>query len=155
MERREFLIGATGTVAAMALAKASAAETHTHGGHAGHGMAKGDPKSQALRDSTLACQEAAADCSRHCIELLAGGDESLASCLQSVLRMQAITRATFEVVASESVPTPRSRQLAAVCADFCRDCAEECKPHADDHAVCKACLEACQHCIEACEAYAA
>lgn len=151
MERREFLIGATSSVAAMALANASAASTHA--AHAAGG--EGDPKVQALRESTLACQQAAADCVRHCIEQLGTGDKSLAGCLESVLRMQAVTRATFEVAASEGAPTTRSQQLAAVCADYCRDCAKECEPHAGHHAECKACLEACEHCIEACDAYAA
>ena len=155
MERREFLIGATSSVAAMALANASAASTHAeHAGHGG-GHAAGDPKVAALRESTLACQQAAADCVRHCIERLGTGEGDLAACLESVLRMQAVTQATFEVVASEGAPTKRLQQLASVCADFCRDCAKECEPHAEHHALCKACLEACQHCIEACDAYAA
>ena len=85
MERREFLIGATSSVAAMAFANASAASTH-----AGHGHGGGDPKVHALRESTLACQQAAADCIRHCIEKLGGGDGSLARAQSKVLDFDAI-----------------------------------------------------------------
>ena len=75
--------------------------------------------------------------------------------MQSVLRMQAVTTATHAVVASELAPSKRTRDLVAVCADFCHDCAAECEPHADMHAACKACLDACRRCVEACDAYAA
>ncbi|MEM7411011.1 MAG: Csp1 family four helix bundle copper storage protein [Myxococcota bacterium] len=152
MERRDFLIGATTSVAAMAMAKASLADMHAHD----HGAAMtADPRVDALRESTLACQEAAADCVRHCIASLGAGDKSLAACMESVLRMQAITGAMHDVAASEAKPSERAQELAAVCAGFCKDCAAECEPHAEKHAACKACLDACLACVEACEAYAA
>lgn len=155
MDRREFVIGAA---AGLAVASASAASTATAGSHDHHAAgahAKVDPKLEALRASTADCNAAAADCARHCIEMLATGDTSLASCLVSVQRMQAIVVATNAVAASESKPSARTRELAAVCADFCRDCAKECEPHAEKHAECKACLDACRSCIDACEALAA
>ena len=155
MERRDFLIGATTSVAAMAVAKASFGDTHEHGAGGHAAAAAVDPRVGALRESTLACQEAAADCVRHCLVRLGEGDKALASCLESVLRMQAVTQATHDVAASGPAPSKRAQELASVCAGFCDDCAAECEPHAEMHAACKACLDACRRCVEACDAYAA
>ncbi len=152
MDRREFLVGATAGVAAAAFAGAARADTHAApAGHAKHGPI--DPKSWVVRETTLACQEAAGDCVRHCVAELAAGNRALADCLQSVLRMEAVTAAVHAVVASDPKRSARTRELVAVCADYCRDCAAECEPHAEMHPECKACLEACRRCIEACEAY--
>ncbi len=156
MDRREFLYGATTGVAAMTLARAAAAQAeHAEGGHhsASHGAV--DKRILALREATLDCQDAAAECIRHCVAELASGDTTLARCLESVLRVQAVSRATHAIAASDAAMSPRTRDLAAVCADFCNDCAGECEPHAEKHPSCQACLEACRRCVEACDAYAA
>ena len=155
MDRREFVIGAASGLAAVALTKAAAADSHgAHAGHGGHGGAA-DPRVSGLLETTLECQQAAADCIRHCLELLGTGDKSLASCMDRVMRMQAVTQATHAVAAADRAPSARTKDLVAVCADFCNDCAAECEPHAEMHAACKACLDACRACVEACDAYAA
>ena len=155
MDRRDFVIGAAASVVGTALAGAAGAASHGDGhDHGQHGHHTTDPKLGKVVESTLACERAAGDCVRHCIEMLAEGHGDMAECLDSVLRMRAVTGAMHAVAVSEHAPSKRTRELAAVCAAFCRDCAEACKPHADKHAECQACLEACEECAEACEALA-
>ncbi len=153
MDRREFVISAAAGLAAAGVAGQTAAASHAdHGGHGHHGAI--DPKLTKVRVTTADCDAAAGDCIRHCIELLGDGDTSLAECLASANRMQAVVLAMNAVAASETKPSERTRELAAVCGAFCADCAKACEPHADKHAECKACLEACQTCAEACESLA-
>lgn len=155
MDRRNFLVGATGSLAAIALAKASVAAQASSGGHQGHASLGDQADVAKIRETTVACDEAAANCVRHCLAAISAGDVALADCLSSVLRMQAVTEATYSVVSSNKAPDAPTRQLVAVCADFCQDCAAACQPHADQHPACKACLEACDHCVQACRALAA
>ncbi len=157
MDRRYFLIGAASSVATMTLARASLADSHAkHAGHAGAApVAARDSRVTALQETTLACQQAAADCLRHCLAGLGAGDTALADCMQAVLRMQAVTQATHAVAASELEPSALGRDLVGVCADFCDACASACEPHAEMHAACKACMDACRRCIESCDAWAA
>ncbi len=157
MDRRDFLIGATGSVAALAMAKTSMADSHgAHGAHAAGGAGHAaDRRVRAVRETTAACEEAAAECVRHCLVALGAGETELADCMRSVLRMQSVVTATRAVTSGETSPDPRTRELVAVCAKFCDDCAAACEPHAEKHAACKDCLEACKRCIEACDAYVA
>ena len=152
MDRRDFLIGATTGLATIALAKTSGASHPSGGGHAGHAQPVDVTK---LREATLACDAAAADCIRHCLASIAEGDVSLADCLSSVLKTQAVTQATYSVISSELTPDAPARQLVAACAEFCEACSAACQPHAKKHSSCKACMEACDHCAQACEALAA
>ena len=159
MDRRTFFLGAASGVASLALARGAFADTHAGHGHAHAAAASAgaarDERLTALCEALRACQQTADDCVRHCVAALSAGDTSLASCMQSVLRMQSVTRATCSVIGGESQPSALGRDLVAVCADFCDACAKECEPHASMHATCKACLEACRRCIEACDGYAA
>ncbi len=158
MNRRELLAraGSVGAAVGLGLAAAGSAAAASHG-HEGHGAKeakKQDERLTELVDEALDCKEAGAACVRHCISELGHGNTELAACLDSVLRMSGLVTATAQVAALDVEVSPRTRELAKLCASYCRDCRQECEKHAKHHELCKACMEACDECIEACEAVA-
>lgn len=153
--RREALGLATAAAAgAMTLAAglAAAGDEMDHSGHEGHdGHAGHDmgAKHQALINSANACLNKGEVCIAHCIELVKGGDTSLADCMKSVQGMLPMCAALVRLAALDA---PRLKAFVAVCKDVCADCAAECKKHADKHAACKACMDSCDACIKDCKA---
>jgi len=95
---------------------------------------------QACSNCALVCETCAASCLREedvkmmarCIEL----DRDCADmCAMAALLM---TR-----------DSAYAKAFCKLCAQVCRDCAEECGRHSHDH--CQACAQACRQCAEECE----
>jgi len=136
MERRELLVASAGGIAALLLAArdagTAAAETAAAGGP--------NPKVDALAQAAGTCTVAGNVCLQHCLTLLAQGDKSLGDCAKAVSQMLAVCNAMSTLAAFNSQYAPR---LAKLCVDVCTDCEKACRPHAEHHAVCKACADAC------------
>jgi Cys-rich four helix bundle protein (predicted Tat secretion target) len=142
MNRRDAMT-ALGGAAAFALASPALAQ----------GKGGGSPKSapidtKALAAAARACTDAADECIEHCIAMLSNGDKSMAECFASVRQMRPVCETLEELAKLNS---PHLKAYAAVCARVCRDCEKACKPHADQMAPCKACMDACAKCAAACE----
>ena len=136
MERRDMLVASAGGIAALLLAAqgagSAAAETTAGAG--------ANPKVDALAQAAGTCTVAGNVCLQHCLTILAQGDRSLGGCAKAVSQMLALCDATSTLAAFDSQYTPR---LAKLCIDVCADCEKACRPHAEHHAVCKACADAC------------
>lgn len=77
----------------------------------------------------------------------------MADCQLSVMDMLAVVGAMSKVAIRNSGDEKFMKALAATCADFCRACEKECKPHANDQVECKDCMNACNRCAKACDAF--
>lgn len=144
MQRREILTGLGAVASAMAVPAALAQSEHHHE----HGKAA----HQALADTASACIGKGEICLTHCVELLAQGDKSMASCARSVREMLALCSALRSLAHQEAPALPK---LAAVCLDACTRCEAECRKHASVHAQCKECGESCAACAAECKKIAA
>ncbi len=146
VERREFLIGATTTLAAAAIpSTASAMKEHKHEHkHHHHGV------HQAIVDSAEECIATGKTCLTHCLVLLGEGDTSMAECSKNVNEMIPVCEALATLALSDS---KNLNALAQVCVVVCKDCAAGCKQHINDHPECKDCYDACNQAIEVLEAH--
>ena len=147
MDRRELLTaGALGLIALhLSPGSALAAEAKK--------PAAPDPK-RALLDALSRCIQAGEVCQAHCVDELAKGNVSMATCNKRVHEMLAMCRATLSLAALDSTLLP---QAATVCAAACKACAEACAEHKAHfshgmHLACKDCMESCQACERACAA---
>ncbi len=109
-----------------------------------HSHHHGDP---ALFEAAQACLAKGQACLAHCIALLGAGDTSMAGCAQATHDMHAMM---VGLAAAASTGSKHLAQVARVAAEFCKDCEQECKKHADKHAACKECGEACARTAAAC-----
>ena len=148
MDRRDFL-AATALLGTAALAGAASATEH--GAHHS-AAAPADPRLARIAAAAAECVSIGDACVRHCVDLLAKGDTTLAGCLREVLQTSEICESLAALAHQAAGPSPRLVAYARACATYCRDCAAECKKHAEHHAVCRSCQEACERCAEACEA---
>ena len=137
MERRDMLVASAGGIAALLLAAQGAGTATAETAAAGAGP---NAKVDALAQAAGTCTVAGNVCLQHCLTLLAQGDKSLGDCAKAVSQMLAVCNATSALAAFNSQYTPR---LAKLCVDVCTDCEKACRPHAEHHAVCKACADAC------------
>lgn len=156
MDRREFVIASGGIVAASSLlGQTVIAEDTTHLHH-DHGTPMARPVSKELtdlQDSAFNCLRAGEICLAQCNAVLAGGKTSMADCQSAVLNMLSVIDATSKVATYNTADQTLLKSLASVCADYCRKCEKECKPHIEAHVECKDCMDACISCAEACDAY--
>ena len=152
IERRQFMLGGTLAVAALgAVGPAAAASQMDHSAHQGHGAyhAPSSPL-QALIDSAFDCQQTGLICTEHCIQLLKGGNNALAECLDKVQEMLAICDAMGRLASYGSAHT---RKIVQICMDICIECEKECRKHAKLHTPCRACADACAECVKLAKAY--
>jgi Cys-rich four helix bundle protein (predicted Tat secretion target) len=157
MDRRNFVI-ASGVAAASGIFSSSAfAQGKEGAGHQhDHGTPKARPVSAQLKElqnSTFDCLKVGEVCLAQCNAVLAGGKTSMAECQTAVLNMLAVVDATSKVGTYNTADMKTLKSLARTCADFCRVCEKECKPHADAHPECKDCMDACVRCYKACDAF--
>ena len=74
----------------------------------------------------------------------------MTKCIQTDMECAAVCYAAAQLM---SMQGSHAKELCAVCAKLCRECAEECDKH--DHEHCKSCADACRKCAEECERMAA
>ena len=106
----------------------------------------GGAKHQALIDTASACSRAADICVGHCIEMLAGGDKTLAECAVSSREVAVVCSGLRELAAQNSA---HLASYAKVAAEICKSCEAECRKHTQ-HEPCKNCGDACASCAVEC-----
>ncbi len=147
MNRRELFTAAAGAAALMtATGAVHAAEDHS--GHTAAAAGAGATPNAKLVAAAAACGLTGQVCLSHCLNLIAAGDTSLASCAKSVYQTMAACDALARLAAAGS---PHLAAYAKVCESICSDCEKECRKHEKHHAECKACAESCASCIEECK----
>lgn len=154
MHRRDFVLSA-GVAAAGLMSSVALGQDKKHEHH-DHGVRKGRPASKQLKDlqaSTFDCLRKGEVCLAACNEVLAGGTTSMADCQLSVLNMLAMVDGMSKVSTYNTANEKLMKSMAKTCADFCRACEKECKPHVESHPECKDCMDACIACAKACDAY--
>ena len=133
MERREVLVAGAGGIAAVLLATRDSAAAEP-------GVGATSAKADGLAQAAGTCVVVGSACLQHCLTLLAQGDKSMGDCAKAVTQMRAVCDAMSTLAAYNSAYVPR---LAKVCIDVCGDCEKACRPHAEHHAVCRACADSC------------
>lgn len=141
MNRRDLLLGAAG-LAAVTVAGTAGAEEHMH-----HHMASDNPYANLIK-AAQNCQAAGDACMRHCIDLTAGGDTTLAECLRSANEMMILCSATTRLA---GVGSRYAAEMIATCQKVCEWCEKECRKHEKKHETCKACADACAACVKECK----
>ena len=142
MKRREFIASAALAVPALTLTRLAAAAETASGGSI-------DEVVKAAQH----CLGTGIACLRHCQEMLAKGETSMADCEATTENMLAACEAMVKIGGYRSAAEKDMKAMARACAAFCRACVETCAKH-KQHAPCAACLESCAACAKACEAYA-
>lgn len=142
--RRSFMLNSlalvvTATAATNVFSSESAKGDHHH--HHGHGS----KQHKELVESALHCIQTAQYCRDHCIQLIKGGDTTLADCLQSVNDTIPMCETLVQLSTSNN---RHLKSFAKVCIRVCRDCEKECEPHKDKHKECEDCMLSCRDCIE-------
>jgi len=112
-----------------------------------HHHMMGGAKNQPLADAAAKCSSAAEVCTSHCVEMLAGGDKSMAPCAASSREVAVVCDGLRALAAQNSA---HLASYAKVATEVCKSCQAECQKHAQ-HAACKSCAEACAACITECE----
>jgi Cys-rich four helix bundle protein (predicted Tat secretion target) len=150
MNRRDVIISAAGSVAALSFA-ALAEQAKGAAPAAAAAPAKYEYNTE-LFDAARDCLRTGLICLDHCVRSLSTGDKMMAECAATVRAMLPLCEATSALALQNSA---HLKALAAVCAKACRDCEAACKKHANHHAECKACMDSCGKCAAACEKVAA
>jgi Cys-rich four helix bundle protein (predicted Tat secretion target) len=139
MNRREVVLAGVGAAAAGVAV-------------GGRALAEPAPASPAsfgpLLDALYACIEVGQACQQHCRVLLGKGDTSLAECAGTIAAMLPVCAALTEL---STLGSPRTKALALICAQVCRDCETACRKHAGHHAICKQCADSCAACAAQCD----
>jgi len=140
MDRRGLLTMGAAAVSASALSGIAQEMSH-------HNMAgMGGAKHQMLIDAASKCNSTAELCTSHCVDMLAGGDKSMAACASSSREVAVICSGLQALAAQNSA---HLASYAKVAAEVCKSCEAECRKHAQ-HPVCKDCAEACAACAAEC-----
>ncbi|MCE9501865.1 MAG: four-helix bundle copper-binding protein [Leptospira sp.] len=137
MTRKDLLKSASILAAVSLAGKISADEDHSHHKTTGKTF-------EQLAHCAALCVENGSACLRHCIDILASGDKSIANCAKSV---QDLIPVCNTLMALASTGSPFLKKYAAVCIEVCKACEEECNKHAKKHSVCKECADSCKECI--------
>jgi len=99
-----------------------------------------------------ACLECANEC-EHCATACLNEKDvaHMAKCIEIERYCADLCRMSAAFMARSSEATEHyAKELCALCAHVCEDCAKECDKHSDmEH--CKACAEACRECAKACK----
>ena len=104
-------------------------------------------KYKALADSSGKCVSTGEDCLRHCLEMMAMKDTTMAACAGAVVQMIAACRAMQTLASFNSKFTASfAKDTAAVC----DDCEIECRKFASKYSICRACADACKACGAEC-----
>jgi len=111
-----------------------------------HHHMMGGARHQALIDAASNCSSAADICVGHCVEMLAGGDKTMAACTASSREVAVVCEGLRALAAQNSA---HLASYAKVAAEICKSCEGECRKH-PQHEVCKNCADACAACAIEC-----
>jgi hypothetical protein len=100
-------------------------------------------------EALLSCAQSCTSCADACL-----GETDpvpLRRCIRLCLDCADVCELTARVLSRRTeTDWQRTRDVVAVCADFCRECSQECQDHAHHHEHCAICARACRACEEAC-----
>lgn len=113
------------------------------------------PQHKAVIETTAECLRTGRYCLARCTDHLAAGTPLMEDCQRAVMNMLTVVGAMADVAGYANAGPKNTKQLAKVCAEYCRTCAAACKPHSSHHEECQACMDACNKCAKACDALAA
>ncbi|CDZ79504.1 hypothetical protein BN59_03822 [Legionella massiliensis] len=100
---------------------------------------------QSCIDACLACVTECEHCATACLQ--EDKVKDMVCCIQLDRDCGQLCSLAAEMMARGS---KYAKEICALCAKVCRDCAKECGKHQQmDH--CKRCAEACNRCAEECE----
>ncbi len=151
MERRDFIttIGAA-SAALFGMMQSARAEDKAGSGHEGHHAAAQEhvhpAKYKALTDAAAKCVVDGENNLRHCFEMVAMKDTTMAECIKLTHDTIAACRALESLAAVNSPFTPA---MAKVVEQVCSACKKECDKFLQ-FAECKAMAESCDACSEQC-----
>lgn len=93
-----------------------------------------------------ACIKAAALCN-HCASacLQEAEVKMMTKCIQLDIECAVLCETAARLM---SIGSPRALEVCRLCAQLCRECADECESHDNSH--CAECAKACRHCAEEC-----
>ena len=94
-------------------------------------------------DNCLEAAQACEWCADECIRL---GEEEMTRCIQLCRDVADVATLHARFMARNS---SFEGDLAAVCAELCRECADECATHDHDH--CQTCADVVSRCANSCE----
>lgn len=94
-------------------------------------------------DACLHCAAACNHCAASCTK--EPHVDKMAVCIRLDMQCAAICSAVADLL---SLGSPYAKELSRICAEVCKDCAEECARHDMEH--CRICAEACRRCETAC-----
>lgn len=139
MDRRGMLF-AMGAAAVSATTLPTLAQEMPHHHH------EGGARHQDLIDAAGRCSSAAEICTSHCVEMLAGGDKTLAACVSSSREVAVVCNGLRALAAQHSAHLAAYAKLAA---EVCASCEAECRKHVQ-HPPCRNCADACAACAIEC-----
>ena len=93
-----------------------------------------------------ACLECAALCN-YCASscLKEQNVKMMARCIQLDTECSILCYTAAQLMSAGST---RAQEICRLCAQLCRECADECESHDSEH--CRECAKACRHCAEEC-----
>ncbi len=93
-----------------------------------------------------ACLKCAALCD-HCASSCLKEDDvkMMTRCIQLDMECAALCYSAAQLM---SIGSTRAQEICRLCAQLCRECADECDSHDNEH--CRECAKACRHCAEEC-----
>lgn len=105
-------------------------------------------KWKACIDACLKCAAVCDYCAISCTH--EENIKMMARCIELDMQCSSLCYTAARLI---TMGSPYARQLCAICAELCHDCAEECSKHYNDH--CRECAEACNRCANECRKMAA
>jgi Cys-rich four helix bundle protein (predicted Tat secretion target) len=147
ISRRDILLGlGAAATAAYAGSVIASSDEHKHDEHMHkkHDHSKHKVQLPDVLDAVNACLDKGRRCMAHCLVTYQEGDLSLADCANKVHEMMAICDGFSYLLSANS---EYIKAYANLCAQVCKDCAQECSKH-DHHIECKACEEACEETVD-------
>ncbi len=114
-----------------------------------------------VNDALAACIESCLDCAQTCTACADAclGESSIATlsqCIRLNLDCAEFCATVARVGSRRTTGNAETlRRLVELCADVCRQCAEECQSHGGHHRHCAICAETCRSCEKACRTAAA
>ena len=136
IKRRDVLLGVSGATLAGLTASSAFAAHHEHTGHTHSGAAT---KHRTLVLVAQACVGIGEMCLKHCLNLFATGDTSLAACAARIQEMDAMCQALSVLAAADSA---QLKAFIPVCIAICDACEQECRKHTH-HPICIETADAC------------
>lgn len=94
-------------------------------------------------EACLACAALCNHCASSCLK--EHDVKMMARCIQLDMECATLCYTAAQLM---SIGSNRAQEVCRLCAQLCRECADECESHDNEH--CQECARACRHCAEEC-----